>query len=376
MGEGEGTVMQQDLTPSSALWPGVPLALGSAILFGASAPVAKLLVGIMDPGLLAGLMYLGAGTGLVVAKGVRRILRLARREAALTRRDWPTLAAVTLFGGVLGPLLLMFGLSLTSAATASLLLNAEGLATMAIAWVVFRENVDQRLLLGAAAILVGAVLLSWTGRGLALEPGGLLILAACLCWGIDNNLARKLSAADPVDIAMIKGLVAGGVNLAVALMRGGSLPGPTLVASAAVVGLLGIGISLVMFMRALRHLGTARTGAYFSLAPFIGAGIALILFGEPITLQLTVAGLLMGFGLWLHLAEHHDHWHVHDELEHDHAHVHDAHHQHEHLHEGPVTGPHAHPHRHSGLRHRHPHYPDLHHRHRHDAGGSDQDRSP
>lgn len=347
----------------SHLWPGVPLALGAAVLFGASAPLSKLLLGAVDPWLLAGILYLGAGLGLAVVHWGRPVLGLANVEAPLQRPDMPWLAAVIVFGGMLGPLFLMLGLSQTSAASGSLLLNLEGLATMAIAWIVFRENVDRRLLLGAAAILVGAVLLSWTGQGLQLDTGGLFISAACLCWGIDNNLTRKLSSADPVQIAMIKGLVAGATNFAIALVLGAQLPALPVIAGGAAVGFLGIGVSLVMFMLGLRHLGTARTGAYFSLAPFIGAVLALLVFRDGLTIQLVVAGLLMGLGLWLHLSERHEHVHDHEALEHDHAHIHDDHHQH--AHDGPVSEPHSHVHRHEPLRHKHPHYPDLHHRHGH-----------
>jgi len=345
------------------LWPGVPLALGSAILFGLSAPLSKLLVGAIDPWLLAGILYLGAGAGLGLIHAGRTVFGLPNAEAPLTRADLPWLAAVVAFGGVLGPLFLMLGLSLTSASSASLLLNLEGLATMAIAWLVFRENVDRRLLLGAAAILTGAVLLSWNGSGLSLDAGGLFVAAACLCWGIDNNLTRKLSSADPVQIAMIKGLVAGFTNLALALAFGAAWPGAALLGSGAVVGFLGIGVSLVMFMLGLRHLGTARTGAYFSLAPFIGAVLAVVIFREAVTLQLVLSGLLMALGLWLHLSERHEHEHSHEVLEHDHVHVHDEHHRHGH--DGPVTEPHSHWHRHEPLRHKHPHYPDLHHGHSH-----------
>lgn len=347
----------------SPLWPGVPLALGSAVLFGASAPLAKLLIGSVDPWLLAGMLYLGAGTGLAFVHRGRAALGLEGIEAPLRRADLPWLAAVILFGGMFGPLLLMLGLSRTSAASGSLLLNLEGLATMGIAWLVFRENVDRRLLIGAAAILAGAVVLSWGGAGARLDFGGLLIAAACLSWGIDNNLTRKLSSADPVQIAMLKGLVAGTVNLVLALSLGARLPGGDLIAAGAVLGFLGVGVSLVMFMLALRHLGAARTGAYFSLAPFIGAVLAVLLFREPVTGQLAVAGALMGLGLWLHLAERHDHEHVHEALDHEHAHTHDEHHQHSH--DGPISEPHSHRHRHTPIRHKHPHYPDLHHRHEH-----------
>ena len=352
----------------SYLWPGVPFALGAAVLFGASAPLSKLLIGAIDPWLLAGILYLGAGVGLALVHWGRPLLGLASVEAPLQRPDMPWLAAVVFFGGLLGPMFLMFGLARTSAASGSLLLNLEGLATMAIAWLVFRENVDKRLLLGAFAILCGAVLLSWTEQGLRVDAGGLFIVLACLCWGIDNNLTRKLSSADPVQIAMIKGLVAGSVNFVLALWLGADLPGVGLMLAGAVVGFLGVGVSLVMFMLALRHLGTARTGAYFSLAPFIGAVLALVLFKDAVTFPLIGAGVLMAIGLWLHLAERHDHDHMHEALEHDHAHHHDDHHQH--AHDVPYTEPHSHWHRHEPMRHKHPHYPDLHHRHGHEGGHS------
>lgn len=343
----------------SHLWPGVPLALVSAVLFGASAPFAKLLLGTTQPQLLAGLLYLGAGIGLAAVHGGRAALGIPAPEAPLRRHDLPWLVAVVLFGGLAGPLLLMLGLSRTSAASGSLLLNLEGLATMLIAWVVFRENVDRRLLLGAFAILVGAVVLSWNGGGVRLDAGAAFIAAACLAWGIDNNLTRKLSSADPVVIATIKGLTAGSVNVALALLLGAAMPPLATIGAAAVVGFLGVGVSLVLFMLALRHLGAARTGAYFSLAPFIGAVMAVTLLHEPVTTQLVAAGLLMGMGLWLHLAERHEHEHVHGAMEHEHVHVHDEHHQHHH--DGLVTEPHSHRHRHAPLQHTHPHYPDLHH---------------
>jgi drug/metabolite transporter (DMT)-like permease len=349
-------------TMRSLLWPGVPLAVGSAVLFGMSAPLSKVLLGSIDPWLLAGILYFGAGLGLAVVHLARGAVSLDSPEAPLRRGDIPWLAAVVFFGGVLAPVLLMFGLSMTSAASGSLLLNLEGLATMGIAWLVFRENVDRRLLLGAAAILTGAVVLSWQGET-RLDAGGLLIAGACLSWGIDNNLTRKLSSADPVQIAMVKGLAAGSTNLVLALLLGASLPSFGLIASGAVVGFLGVGVSLVMFMLGLRHLGTARTSAYFSLAPFIGALLALAIFREAFTPQLVLAGVLMAVGLYLHLAERHDHEHEHEALEHEHAHVHDQHHQHSH--EEPVTVPHSHWHRHEPVRHKHPHYPDHHHRHGH-----------
>jgi len=347
-------------------WPGVPLAVASAVLFGASTPLAKRLLGDgTSPWLLAGLLYFGSGIGLGIAQIARRAFGVADVDAPLRRTDWPWLALVVLTGGVLGPLLLMLGLAATAASTASLLLNLEGLATMAIAWLVFRENVDRRLLIGAAAILAGAVLLSWKGGPEGFGWGTLSIAGACLAWAVDNNLTRKLSAADPLQIATIKGLAAGGVNLVLALALGARLPALPDVAGAAVIGFFGYGVSLVLFVIALRHLGTARTGAYFSTAPFVGALLSILVFGEAVTPRLLAAGLLMALGVYLHLAERHAHDHLHEAIEHEHRHNHDAHHRHAHLPDDPPGEPHSHWHRHDPLSHSHAHYPDLHHRHGH-----------
>jgi drug/metabolite transporter (DMT)-like permease len=348
----------------SHLWPGVPLALGSAALFGATPPLSKLLLTTVDPFMLAGLLYLGAGIGLAIYR-LWQSRRSAPDEAPLAGRDVPWLALAIGMGGVVGPVLLMFGLTLTTASSGALLLNLEGLATMAIAWLVYRENVDRRLLVGAFSILTGALVLSWDGSGVSFNFGALLVAGACLAWGLDNNFTRKVSAADPVLIAMLKGLVAGTVNVGLAIaISGASLPSPTISAVTAAVGFLGIGVSLVMFILALRHLGTARTGAYYSLAPFIGALLAITMLGEPVTGRLVIAGVLMAIGLWLHLSERHDHEHWHEAIDHEHAHVHDEHHQHGHEGEA-VAEPHSHWHRHEPMRHKHPHYPDLHHRHSH-----------
>ena len=342
------------------------VAVASAVLFGASTPLAKLLLGDgVDPWLLAAFLYLGSGVGLGIALLVRRAFGMSTSEAPLRRSDFAWLGIIVLAGGVVGPLLLMLGLSRTPASSAALLLNVEGIATMAIAWLVFHENVDRRMLVGAIAIIAGAVLLSWQGGSAQLSVGALAIIGACLAWGIDNNLTRKLSSADPMQIAAIKGVVAGAANLALALHRDVPVPSAATVAGAALVGFCGYGVSLVLFVLALRALGTARTSAYFSAAPFIGAVLSVIIFREPLLLQLAGAAVLMGIGLYLHLVERHDHEHTHEEVEHEHRHVHDEHHRHEHGANDPSGEPHTHWHRHAPMIHRHPHYPDLHHRHGH-----------
>jgi drug/metabolite transporter (DMT)-like permease len=354
--------------PSStrAVTRGIPYALAAAGLFGASTPLAKLLVGQMPPVLLAGLLYLGSGIGLAVLWAMRSRVLGRAHETPLRAADGPWLAGAILTGGVLGPVLLMVGLSLTPGTTSSLLLNTEGVFTAALAWVVFGENYDRRVLLGMAAIVLGGVVLSWGGN---LQVGGwlgpLAIAGACLAWGVDNNLTRKVSGGDPVQVACLKGGVAGAVNLLIALVLGARLPAPLTIVQAGAVGFLGYGLSLACFVLALRHLGTARTGAYFSTAPFIGAVLSLLVLRDPLTLPLAIAALLMGLGVWLHLTERHLHDHQHAELVHGHRHDHDDHHVHEHRPDMADEGPHAHEHRHDPLHHAHPHYPDLHHGHAH-----------
>lgn len=339
-------------------------ALLAAALFGASTPMAKLLVGEMPPIMLAGLLYLGSGVGL----GVARLLRDRRwQPAGLSPAEWPWLLGAMFFGGVLGPVALLYGLVHTSGATASLLLNLEAVLTAALAWLAFKENADRRIVLGMLAIVAGGVVLSWpaadVGQGTWLGP--LAISAACLCWAIDNNLTRRVSASDALFIAATKGAVAGTVNVGLAFALGASLPDGAVLLGTMVVGLFGYGISLVLFVLALRGLGTARTGAYFSTAPFIGAAVSLVLLGESTSSAFWIAAALMGWGVWLHLTEHHEHEHTHEPMEHGHRHTHDEHHQHEHDFAWNSDEPHEHWHRHEGLVHKHPHFPDIHHRHSH-----------
>lgn len=343
---------------------GLGMALLAAALFGASTPLVKGLLQGTSPQLLAGLLYLGSGLGLFLVWKVRQ--GRTPREASLSRRDLPWLAGAIASGGVLGPLLLMYGLLRAPASSASLLLNLEGVFTSLIAWAVFREHVPLRIALGMVVIVLGGALLSWEGH-LAWGSvwGPLAVAGAGLCWAVDNNLTQRVSAGDPVQIAQLKGLVAGTVNTALGLSLGARPPEPLPATAALLVGFLGYGVSLVCFVLALRALGTARTGAYFSLSPFIGAVLGLLLYREAITPLFLGAAALMALGLWLHLSERHEHSHEHKRLEHTHAHMHDEHHQHAHGPGDPREEPHAHPHRHDRLMHSHPHYPDIHHRHGH-----------
>lgn len=348
------------MVPPTAVW----LALAAAALFGASTPLIKPLVGEASALALAGLLYLGSGLGL----GLARLLRdRGWRPSGLAAADWRWFGGAIGFGGVVGPVLLVWGLARTDAGAASLLLNLEAVLTAAIAWMVFREHTGRRIVAGMALIVAGGVSLAWpTGNaGIANASGPLAILGACLCWAVDNNLTRKVAASDALFIAATKGLAAGAVNLALALLLGHALPAVPQAAAAMAVGCLGYGASLVLFVLALRALGTSRTGAYFSTAPFVGAALGVALFGEPTPPPFWLAAGRMAAGVWLHLTEHHAHEHQHEPLLHAHSHVHDEHHRHEHDFPWDGDGAHEHPHAHQPMRHFHPHFPDIHHRHRH-----------
>ncbi|UAJ80088.1 EamA family transporter [Leifsonia sp. ZF2019] len=340
---------------------GVQVALISALLFGAGTPLAKLLLADnVSPILLAGLLYTGSGIGLGLYRLIRRPgrVRIARNEIA------PLVGAV-FFGGIAGPVLLMVGLANMPASGASLLLNAEGVFMAVLAWFVFKENFDRRIALGMIAIVAGAIVLSVpSGANFGSPWPSLAILAACLCWGLDNNLTRKVALNDATWLAAVKGGVAGPVNLILAFALGAQLPGAFNIAAAMLVGLVAYGISLVLFIVGMRHVGTARAGAYYSVAPFFGALLALAL-GEPLTWPVIVAALLMAIGVWLHLTEVHEHEHTHEPITHEHWHVHDEHHQHMHepVQEVADGVRHKHVHTHEPITHSHPHYPDAHHRH-------------
>jgi drug/metabolite transporter (DMT)-like permease len=356
---------------------GLLAGLAAAALFGASTPLAKLLLPGAGPLLLSGLFYLGAAGALSLAIPLRRRLLggAAGTEAQLSKGDLPLLAAVLVLGGVLGPLLMLWGLSQTSGFAGALLLNLEAPATLGLALLVFGEHVGRPELIAAAVITAGAAVLSGVPGPDAAPTsllGALSIAGACLAWGLDNNLTQRLSLRDPLSIARAKTLGAGAFSLVAALALGSTLPPWPQLLLALGVGALGYGASLALDVVALRELGAAREAAIFATAPFAGALLSVPLLGDrPGLLQLGAAGGLL-FGVWLLARARHGHAHSHAPLSHDHKHEHDEHHQHGHEGldvprdpSGKVLEPHAHPHRHVPLVHDHPHVSDVHHRHEH-----------
>lgn len=342
---------------------GVRFAIGAALLFGSTTPIAKVLISDLHPISLAAILYLGSGIGLSLT---RFLTSSHPDEAQLTRGSLPWLLGAILFGGILAPVLLMTGLKSSPASSTSLLLNLEGVFTSFLAWVVFKENFDRRIALGMGFIVAGGIVLTCQNPlQFEVSQGSALIVLACFCWSLDNNLTQKISSSDPFQVAAIKGFVAGLFNLAIAVHLGVWTWMPHITLVGLFLGFLGYGLSLVLFVMALRHIGTARTGAYFSLAPFWGSILAILLLREPVSATLFTAGILMAAGIWIHVTESHVHAHEHEEVYHDHKHAHDEHHVHLHDEDVEPSIEHSHVHRHEKLIHTHFHFPDIHHRHSH-----------
>jgi drug/metabolite transporter (DMT)-like permease len=348
--------------------PGIMMVVVSSVLFGASTPVARMLVGSIDPLWLAGLLYAGSGLGLSLVLGLRHwgLFGSDRGVAGIARGDTAWLGAAIGVGGIVAPALFTFGLRDTSGAAASLLLNLETVLTVVIAWFAFHEQRNARVVIGMGLIIIACVVLGGDGGYDAdFGWGAPLIALACLCWAIDNNLTRRISGNDAMLVTALKGLAGGAANLGLAAVVAGAAPPLASAVSAALVGLLGYGVSLVLFVIALRQLGAARASAYYALAPFVGVAVAFAVFGEQPRAVFWVALPLMAIGVWLHLTERHGHPHEHTSLAHEHAHRHDEHHRHDHDFPWGGREPHSHPHVHETVVHTHPHDPDLHHRHEH-----------
>jgi len=340
----------------------------AAALYGVGLPLTKALLGDFSPVAMAGLLYCGAFIGLGLYYPLARLARTKRKEeyCGLSRPDMPWLAGSVLTGGFLAPILLMMGLNLATGYSASLLSNLEGVTTAIIAVFVFRESTGKRLWAALACMTIGAVVLSWNGGEGKFELAGpLLIVLSMVCWGFDNNFTRQIATKDPLQIALVKSLVAGTAPVIIVLLAGGKVPLDMTLVYALAVGAFGYGASLVFFIMALKGIGASRTGALFGLAPFVGALVSVLVLQEWLGWVMLPAAGLMALGAWLIVAETHGHAHRHEDVEHSHTHTHDDGH-HEHGHECAAAARHSHLHRHAGTEHDHGHYPDDHHRHDHE----------
>jgi len=348
----------------------VPIAqaLAAAFLFACSTPLSKILLGDIDPIPLAAFLYLGSGLGAFLLRWVMKARHPQQpSEARLSRSDFSWLMGAIFFGGVLAPIALLFGLRNTPAATASLLLNFEGVATALIAAMIFKEAIGKRVALSVGLITLASIILSFGGGEWGLSAGAALILLATVSWGLDNNFTRNISERDPLQIVMMKGFGAGIFSLMLTFALGEPLPDLSSMLMAGALGAVSYGLSIALIILAMRNLGSARAYGWFGTAPFIAMLFSLAIFREPPMSTLWIALPFMLAGAWLMATEHHSHHHVHALIIHEHAHTHpDPHHTH--VHEGldptqRIT--HSHPHEHAYLEHEHEHTPDIHHRHAH-----------
>ena len=346
-------------------------ALLAALLFGASAPISKVLLGDVQPIPLAGLLYVGSGISLLAVKAWQYLQKNHETEAGLTRPDIKWLAGAVVTGGIAAPIVLLFSLRETPGTTASLLLNFEGVATMLIAALIFKEGIGRRAGWAILLITLASIFLSTNlNQEWGLSIGALGILAACLLWGLDNNLTCNISAKDPLIIVTIKGMAAGGFSLLLGIALGNQFPGLEIVIKAMLLGSLSYGLSIVLFVHAMRGLGAARTSGLFGTAPLAGVLLSFIIFRENFNPMLLAAIPLMIIGAFLLINEEHIHYHNHEEITHEHSHRHDdSHHIHEHVEGVTFTQPHSHLHLHTSVEHGHHHMPDLHHKHLHGADG-------
>lgn len=331
----------------------------AAVLFGAAAPAASQLAGAVPAFTLAGLLYLGAAAAVLPTV----VRRPPSGDALLS--EWKPATTAVVAGGAVGPVLLVAGLARTDAASASILLNTELPATVILAALVFREHLGRRLVWSAALITVAGGLLAWE-PGATIDVGAVLIIAACACWGLDNGVTARIEHLAPEHVVALKGVVAGGANLAIGLLLTGwgASTGATDVLAALGIGAAGYGASITLWVKGARDLGAARGQVIFATAPFIGTAIAWFVLGEEIVVLQIIAVLLAAVGVGVALESSHEHHHHHESLTHDHEHVHDDLH-HEHRHAEGTARRHSHRHEHRRLVHAHPHVPDLHHRHDH-----------
>jgi drug/metabolite transporter (DMT)-like permease len=341
--------------------------LAAAALFGVSPPLAKLLLPEAGPLLIAGLLYLGAGLGLLAFEVLfYRSSEVSRRESPVGPADRWLLAGMILTGGILGPVCMLWGLQRLSAVSGALLLNLEAPFTIGLAVLLFREHLGRRVMAGALLIVSAAAILHFQAEDVRPDTWGFLaIVGACLWWAIDNNLSQRVSLRDPIVVTRIKALGAGVRTVSMALLTGQSVPRPLILIATLLLGLFSYGVSLVLDMQALRMLGAAREAGFFATAPFVGAVAAVPILGERWGINEVCASFIMAIGVVLLFREHHHHLHIHEEIEHAHVHLHGDHHEHDHE-GGFVEQQHAHLHRHVPLMHDHPHVSELHHRHEHE----------
>lgn len=339
-------------------------AILAALLYGISAPISKILLRELSPTMMAALLYLGAGIGMLMVSVFKSLSGKERIEARITKREIPYVVGMIVLD-IAAPIFLMIGLTMTTSSNVSLLNNFEIVATSMIALFIFKEAVGKRMWTAILLITLSSVLLSFEDiRHFSLSLGSVFVILASLSWGLENNCTRKLSIKDPIQVVVIKGFGSGFGALIIAGISGAYSANILYILITLLLGFVAYGMSIYLYISAQRDLGAARTSAYYATAPFIGVVISWIVLKEPITSTFIFALIVMLFGTYFAVTENHAHRHNHIPVTHEHKHSHtDGHHNHRHKEN--VIGEHSHEHTHEPLVHEHAHLPDLHHRHSH-----------
>lgn len=339
-------------------------AILAAALFGISAPISKLLLEKIPPMLMAALLYLGAGIGMLIISLIKNTKKNKQKEAKIGRKELPfTIGMIVL--DIAAPMFLMIGLTMTTASNASLLNNFEIVVTSLIALFIFKEAIGKRLWIAIFFITISSIILSVADfSSFSFSIGSIFVLLACICWGLENNCTRMMSLKDPMQIVVVKGLGSGLGALIIALLNKEYTSDIGYIFIALILGFFAYGLSIFFYVTAQRELGAARTSAYYAVAPFIGVGLSLLMYNEKITWNFVIAAILMVFGTYYAAVEKHNHKHIHEIIIHEHRHNHSEGH-HNHTHEGFTSGEHSHEHTHEAVEHAHDHTPDMHHAHSH-----------
>ncbi|MDF2820487.1 MAG: conserved rane protein of unknown function [Clostridiales bacterium] len=340
------------------------MAILAATLYGISAPISKLLLIKIPPTLMAALLYLGAGIGMLTVNIIKVLSKKRRIEAKMTKNELPYIVSMIILD-IGAPIFLMLGLSKTISANASLLNNFEIVATSLVALFVFKEAIGKRMWIAISLITLSSIVLSVKDfSSFSFSIGSIYVIIACLCWGFENNCTRMLSLKDPLQIVVVKGLGSGIGSLIISIMLKEYSNNILYIFFALLLGFVAYGLSIFFYIKAQRVLGAARTSTYYATAPFIGVLISWIWLHESITASFLIALAIMIIGAYFAVTENHKHIHIHAEDSHEHKHSHDDDH-HNHIHIPEVEGEHSHEHIHDAIEHKHTHTPDLHHRHTH-----------
>ncbi|MFZ3150410.1 MAG: DMT family transporter [Anaerolineaceae bacterium] len=279
-------------------------AILAAILYAISSPISKILLDSLSPTMMAALLYLGAGLGMLIMGSVTKWTQQNKPEKSLTKQEWPFILGMILLD-IAAPILLMNGLNHTTAANVSLLNNFEIVATSLIAFIFFGEKISPRLWIAIILVTIASILLSIEDVGsLSFSIGSIFVLLACICWGLENNVTRKLSDKNPIQIVVIKGLGSGAGALIIAALLNEIRGDAGHILVALLLGFVAYGLSIYFYVRAQRDLGAAKTSSFYASAPFFGVIFSFLIFRDIPSSSFLTPLIIMAVGAYLSASDH------------------------------------------------------------------------